>query len=194
MNSRLDENRQSMQSSAAIMRSNIGHTTGGKYSSIGRDATDSSIDLISQSDATGWVEKKDVRKNVLRKMFIKKDEEIDPRDLILEHNPGDMIRNKAIGVDLSDFEQLKVELESDYERQVKYLKSVVKAHNKSTSKDQFQSSNTEKLMTMTELMKKKNSNIISSNLLKEQTIRNLDRNAQKDGKNGTEREYDNNKE
>ena len=49
-------------------------------------------------------------------------------------------------------------------------------------------------MTMTELMKKKNSNIISSNLLKEQTIRNLDRNAQKDGKNGTEREYDNIKE
>ena len=70
-------------------------------------------------------------------MFVKQDEEIDPRDLILEHNPGDMIRNKAIGVDLSDFEQLKVELESDYERQVKYLKSVVKAHNKSTSKDQF---------------------------------------------------------
>ena len=39
-------------------------------------------------------------------------------DLILENNPGNKVRQKAIGVDLSDFEQLKVELEPDYDKTV----------------------------------------------------------------------------
>ena len=38
---------------------------------------------------------------------------MDPTDKILSHNPGNKVRNKAIAVDLGDYEQLRQQLEDD---------------------------------------------------------------------------------
>lgn len=46
----------------------------------------------------GWVEKRDSMDQFKKQ---------DPVDKFLDLNPGNTIRQKAIGVDLSDFEQLK---------------------------------------------------------------------------------------
>ena len=55
--------------------------------------------------------------------------------------------------------------------------------------EEIGSRNKEKLVTMTMLNKNKNPNIASKSALKEQTIRNLDKQSQPDGRNQTEREF-----
>lgn len=40
---------------------------------------------------------------------------------MLAKNPGNKMRKKAVGVDLSDYEQLRLELEENHASQVKFL-------------------------------------------------------------------------
>ena len=43
---------------------------------------------------------------------------IDPIEIILANNPGNFKRKKAVAVDLSEFEQLRRELEDNYQEQL----------------------------------------------------------------------------
>lgn len=88
----------------------------------------------------------------------------------------------------------------DYERQVRHLRQQrgslpFSKTGESTavvgdSISNLGSRNKEKLVTLTLMSKNKNPNTVSKSALKEQMIRNLEKQAQPDGRNQTEREFD----
>ena len=105
-------------------------------------------------------------------------------DLILENYPGNKVRQKAIGVDLSDFEQLKVELEPDYDKTV----------TPAPKPRHFAGKNKQKLWSTTLLNRNQVARVACKPLLQEQIVRAHDRKGQTDERNETEREYSRNSE
>ena len=95
-----------------------------------------------------------------------------------------MIRKKAIGVDLSDVEQLRLQLESNHKYQHVFQKN--KTKNIGEVMDEI-TKNTDNLMSVTEIdNKKKSCSYVTQ--IKSQMIRNRDKLNQPGGMNQTEKE------
>lgn len=124
---------------------------------------------------------------------------VDSRDKFLHLNPGNLVRRKAIGIDLSDFEQLKMQLgESKQVQQailrVKQQKDAVNRDKRDLTKAVAWVKKRDKLVTMTMLTNYKLTSNVSKAQFKDQAIRNLNRMAQPDGKTQTQREQSQEKE
>ena len=114
----------------------------------------------------------------------------EPNVTFLQINPGNMVRKKAICVDLSDFNQIKTELEPSFDTQMK-LRQQQRGTTSSVNGQRGGGSSLkgrEKLITMTKLNRNLNSSLRSRPLLKQQTIRNIEKKVQQNGLNQTERE------
>ena len=114
----------------------------------------------------------------------------EPNVTFLQINPGNMVRKKAICIDLSDFNQIKTELEPNFDTQMK-LRQQQRGTTSSVNGQRGGGSSLkgrEKLITMTKLNRNLNSSLRSRPLLKQQTIRNIEKKVQPNGLNQTERE------
>ena len=114
----------------------------------------------------------------------------EPNVTFLQINPGNMVRKKAICIDLSDFNQIKTELEPSFDTQMK-LRQQQRGTTSSVNGQRGGGSSLkgrEKLITMTKLNRNLNSSVRSRPLLKQQTIRNIEKKVQQNGLNQTERE------
>ena len=101
---------------------------------------------------------------------------MDSTEKILSYNPGNKVRNKAIAVDLGDYEQLRLQLEDEghtKKLQQLFYRGVKKQqgnkHSPVTSPTL--NKNIEQLMTMTMQEKNQNPNISAKNCQKSQSIR-----------------------
>ena len=50
------------------------------------------------------------------------DDDEEPNDKLLRLNPGNLVRKKAVGIDLTEFEHLRRQLELNYEEQLADLR------------------------------------------------------------------------